>query len=512
MSLGNLTVKVMAVVIQAHSIKKRFPGVEALKGISITLESGKIYGLVGENGAGKSTFIKILMGLHQADAGYLIIRGMKLKSVKSPAVARNVLKMDAVFQESSLIPNLSIAENLFIDKLNKFYKKGVLDRGALKREAEKALEKVELKLDVEAPAATLTEDLKRLVEFARILVTDPDIIILDEVTAPLESTLVRMLFEKLRELKERGKTIILISHRLNEILEICDTIIVLKDGRLEGVVDNEGVENKAEIRQRIIQMMTGSETGLQFPEKIGLKKRGRLVLRVRGLSNDILKNINLDLYEGEIVGLAGLRGQGQSILLRAIVGLIPKMGEIYLDGQKIEIKNPKDAVKHGIFYLSDARDEEELWLTQDVLFNISNPSVRGRCTAGFVRKSIERRICNEIIAKLQVETPSLAQIVKNLSGGNRQKVVLGRKLLCKPKVFLADQPTKGLDISAKIEIYRLLRKLASEEGIPVLTVLNDLPEVVNLPDRVLVMREGTIVKEFSGEQISEEELLDSYYG
>ena len=503
----------MAVVIQAHSIRKRFPGVEALKGVSVTLESGKIYGLVGENGAGKSTFIKVLMGLHQADAGYLVIRGMKLKSVKNPAVARKVLKMDAIFQESSLIPNLSIAENLFIDRLAKFYKNGVLDKDALKREAEKVLEKVGLKLDVESPAATLTEDLKRLVEFARILLTDPDIIILDEVTAPLESTLVKMLFDKLRELKKRGKTIILISHRLNEILEICDKIIVLKDGKLEGVVDNEGVEDKAAVRQAIIRMMTGSEVGLQFPEKMGLKKKGKLVLRIRGLSNQYLKDIDIDLYEGEIVGLAGLRGQGQSMLLRTIVGLVPKKaGEIYLNGQKIEVKNPRDAVKHGLFYLSDARDEEELWLTQDVLFNISNPSVKERCVAGFVRKSVEKRICDEIITKLQVETPSLAQIVKNLSGGNRQKVVLGRKLLCKPKVFLADQPTKGLDISAKTEIYYLLRKLASEEGIPVLTVLNDLPEVVNLPDRVLVMREGRIVKEFSGEKISEEELLDSYYG
>ena len=503
----------MAVIIQAHSIRKRFPGVEALKGISITLEPGKIYGLVGENGAGKSTFIKILMGLYQADAGYLVIKGTKLRSVKNPAIARNVLKMDAVFQESSLIPNLSIAENLFISKLNKFYKNGVLDRSSLKEKAEKALEKVGLKLDVEAPAAILTEDLKRLVEFARILIMDPDIIILDEVTAPLESTTVKILFERLRKLKKQGKTIILISHRLNEVLDICDKIIVLKDGRLEGIVDNEGVENKVEIRQRIIRMMTGTEIGLQFPEKTGLEKRGRLVLRIRGLSNQVLKSINLDLYEGEIVGLAGLRGQGQSILLRTIVGLFPKdTGELYLNGQKIEIKSPKDAVKHGIFYLSDARDEEELWLTQDVLFNISNPSVKERCVAGFIRKSIERQICDEIITKLRVETPSLAQIVKNLSGGNRQKVVLGRKLLCKPKVFLADQPTRGLDISAKIEIYRLLRKLTSEEGIPVLTVLNDLPEVVNLPDRVLVMREGSIVKEFSGKEISEEELLDSYYG
>jgi len=503
----------MAVVIQAHSIKKRFPGVEALKGISINLESRKIYGLVGENGAGKSTFIKVLMGLHPADAGYLIIRGMKLKSIKSPAIARKSLKMDAIFQESSLIPNLSIAENLFIDRLNQFYKNGVLDRKTLRKEAEKALEKVGIKLDVESPAAVLTEDLKRLVEFARILLADPDIIILDEVTAPLESTVVKKLFEKLRELKSRGKTIILISHRLNEILEVCDKIIVFKDGKLEGIVDNEGIEDKLKVRQAIIRMMTGSEVGLQFPEKTGLKKKGKLILRIRGLSNEFLKDINIDLYESEIVGLAGLRGQGQSTLLRTIVGLIKKeKGEIYLNGEKVEIKNPRDAVKRGIFYLSDARDEEELWLTQDVLFNISNPSVRERSVAGFVRKSVERNICNDIVAKLRVETPSLAQIVKNLSGGNRQKVVLGRKLLSKPKVFLADQPTKGLDISAKTEIYSLLRKLASEEGIPVLTVLNDLPEVVNLPDRVLVMREGRIVKEFSGEKISEEELLDSYYG
>lgn len=503
----------MSVVIQAQSIKKRFPGVDALKGISVTFESGKIYGLVGENGAGKSTFIKVLMGLHQADAGYLIIRGMRLKGVKNPAMARKILKMDAVLQESSLIPNLSIAENLFIDRLSNFYKSGILDKNALKKKAEEVLEKMGLRLDVDSLAVKLTEDLKRLVEFARVLSMDPDIIILDEITAPLESTLVKTIFDKLRELKKRGKTVILISHRLGELLEICDKIIVLKDGILQGVIDNEGVENKTVIRQAIIRMMTGSDIGLQFPEKMGIKKKGKLVLRIRGLSNEFLKDINIDLYVGEIVGLAGLQGQGQSLLLRTIVGLVPKKtGEIYLDGRKIEVKSPKDAVKHGLFYLSDAPDEEELWLTQDVFFNISNPSVKERCIFGFVRKSIENNICREIVAKLRVETPSLAQIVKNLSGGNRQKVVICRKLLCKPKVFLADQPTKGLDISAKTEIYYLLRKLASEEGIPILTVLNDLPEVTNLPDRVLVIKEGRIVKEFSGEKINEEELLDSYYG
>jgi ABC-type sugar transport system ATPase subunit len=500
-------------MLSTYSLCKSFPGVTALRNVSICLQLGKIYGLVGENGAGKSTLIKVLMGVHKPDDGYIMIRGKKLTSIKDSSAARNELKIDAVFQESSLIDNLSVAENLFIDRLDKFRKRLLLDKGSIKKECEKVLQKIPVALDLDGPAGSLREDVKKLVEFSRILISDPDVVILDEVTAPLERTMVKRLFSLMREFKKAGKAVVFVSHRLDEVFEICDEIIVLRAGKVEAITENEGAGSKSSGRDSVIRMMTGVEIDSAFPQRTGLGKPRSLVLSTKVLGNEYLRSINLDLYAGEIVGLAGLSGQGQSMLLRTLAGLIPKKtGEVYVEGNRVDIRTPNDAMRNGLFYLSDMRDEEELWLSQDVVFNICSPSLKERSTMSFVRRSIERQVSDEIVSRLRVETPSLAQIVRNLSGGNRQKVILGRKLLSKPRIFLADQPTKGLDVPSKMEIYSLMRKLASEDRIPILTVLTDLPEVVNLPDRILVMREGAIVREFSGPTANEDTLLDSYFG
>ncbi|MBA7669236.1 Ribose import ATP-binding protein RbsA [subsurface metagenome] len=331
-------------------------------------------------------------------------------------------------------------------------------------------------------------------------------------TAPLVSSVVRKLFDIIKELKAKGKTIIFISHRLEEVLIICDKIIVLKDGNLEGIVDSSSKETLPLLRKTIIRMMTGTEKGLSFPEKTGLKLKGETVLSVKNIKNKYLKNISLEIHKGEIVALAGLRGQGQSSLLRTIAGLLFKEdGDIHIFGEKLRINNPRKAMDSGIFFVSDRRDEEELWLTHDVWLNISVASIGGRARFGFIQRKKDKETIQQMVSRLNIDTPSLAKIVSQLSGGNRQKVVLGKYLLARPKILLLNQPTKGLDVGAKVEIYHLLRKL-SNEGIPTLAVLTDLAEVVNLPDRLLVMREGEIVKEFSQERINEEELLDSYYG
>ena len=335
---------------------------------------------------------------------------------------------------------------------------------------------------------------------------------MDEMTAPLESSVVNNLFEIMRKMKKRGKTLVFVSHRLEEIFKICDEIIVLKDGSLEGIIDNIQEEDPILIRKKVIRMMTGTEKGLSFPEKTGLKRKGELVLSLREMTNKWLRNVSLDVRKGEIVALAGLRGQGQSNLLRTIAGLLPQQdGEVYILGRKIDIRNPKDAISNGIFYISDKRDEEELWLSHHVWLNISVASIDNRTRFGFIKRDEDKKAVEKMVSRLRIETPSLAQLVKNLSGGNRQKVVLGKYLLARPKILIVDQPAMGLDVATKGEIYHLLRRL-SNEGIPTLAVLTDLEEVVNLPDRLLVMREGQIVKEFSQERMDEEELLDSYYG
>lgn len=495
---------------KVNSITKHFPGVDALKGVTFPLEKGKIYGLVGENGAGKSTLIKILMGVHQPDRGEILINGKKVV-IKDTSHARSDFKMDAVFQEFSLIPQMSVAENIFLDMLEKFYNKGLIDRTKLETQAKKALNSVGLDLDITKPASQLTSVEKKLVELSRSLFHDPKILILDEITAPLESSTVNDLFKIMRDLKDKGKTLIFISHRLEEVLKICDEIIVLKDGALQGIITND-LKRSASLRKGVIRMMTGTEKGLLFPEKTGLKVRGEKVLSLKNIENNWLKGVSLDVHEGEIVALAGLRGQGQSILLRTVCGLIPKSGgHVYLNGEKAEIKSPKDAIENGVFYISDRREEEELWLTHDVWLNLSLVSMDNRSRLGFIKGKEDKEVVEKVVSRLRIETPSLAQIVRNLSGGNRQKVVLGKYLLARPKIIIADQPTKGLDVGAKIEIYHFLREL-SNQGIPTLVVLTDLSEVVNLPDRVLVMREGQVVKEFVEKKINEEELLDSYYG
>jgi ribose transport system ATP-binding protein len=502
----------MAEMVRVDSIRKRFPGVEVLKGVSFTLEEGKIYGLVGENGAGKSTLVKILMGIHQPDSGEIFIRGEKAR-IKDPSQARYTYRMDTVFQEHSLIPQLSIAENIFLDKLNGFYRRGLINWAALEKDAREALRAVSLNIDVTLPAGEFGEDEKSLIELSKTLSRDPEILILDEMTAPLESSVVSGLFDVMRSLKKRRKTLIFISHRLEEVFKICDDIIVLRDGNLEGVIPNDTPEDPQPIRKTVIGMMTGTERGLAFPEKTGARTRDEeIVLSLRNISNKWFKDISLEVHRGEIVALAGLRGQGQSKVLRTIAALLPQeMGEIEILGENLELNSPKDAIMNGIFYISDKRDEEELWLTHDVWLNISVASIADRTDFGFVRRGEDKKAVEGMVTRLRIETPSLAQIVRNLSGGNRQKVVLGKYLLARPKVLLVDQPTKGLDVGAKTEIYHLLRKL-SYEGIPTLAVLTDLEEVVNLPDRLLVMREGAIVREFSHHVMDETELLDSYYG
>jgi ABC-type sugar transport system ATPase subunit len=482
-----------------------------LKGISFTLEEGRIYGLVGENGAGKSTLVKILMGLFPPDEGEIYIAEERLQ-IRDPNQARYMFGIDAVFQEHALIPKMSIVENVFLDQLDSFHNRGLLNYRKMEAEARDVIGKVGLDLDVTLPVDAISAAEKSLIEFSKALHRNPKILILDEVTATLASDIVQDLFAIIRALKQAGKTIIFISHRLQEVLTICDEVLVLKDGSLQGHVDNSEKKDLASIRRKIILLMTGTEKGLHFPPRSKIESKAPIVLSLRNISNPQLRNINIDVHEGEIVALAGLRGQGQSILLRTVAGILAHLeGDISMRGEPRRIRNPFDAIKNGIFYVSDRRDEEDLWLSHDVWLNISLGSISNRAKFGVIRMKEDRQIIKDMVEKLRIETPSLSKIVQQLSGGNRQKVVLGKYLLSRPRILLMDQPTIGLDVGAKAEIYALLRELANE-GIPTLAVLTDLEEVVNLPDRILVMHEGVITREFMGVEVDEEELVDSYYG
>jgi len=496
--------------IRVESLYKYFPGVEALQEISFSLQSHKIYGLVGENGAGKSTLVKILTGIYRPDSGGIFVNGQEAK-INDPIHARKDYKIDAVFQEHSLIPELSIAENIFLTNLGDFYQKSFLSSNKLNTAAEKILKKVNFSIDVRKLAREISEDEKTYVELAKVLSRNPDIVIFDEVTAALESDDVEDLFKIIKSLKEEGKTIIFISHRLDEVLKFSDEIIVFKDGRLVGTINNSSKIDFDLKREKIINYMTGIKGGMQFPEKIGVGSKKKTILSIKDLNSKHLKNINLDIHENEIVGLAGLRGQGQSELLRTIAGILGKRkGTIIVNDEEVSIKSSYDALGAGIFYISDKRDQEELWLTHDIVFNTVLMSLDSRARASFFNKRNEEKRVEKMAERLKIESPSLDKYVQYLSGGNRQKVVLAKYLLAKPKILLLDQPTIGLDVEAKMEIYKILRELA-EEGIPTLALLTDREEILKLPDRILVMCEGEIIREFSERSVDEECLLDSYY-
>lgn len=496
----------MREVLRTKSVCKYFPGVKALKNITLTFEEGQIYGLVGENGAGKSTLIKCIMGYYQPTEGKLIVRGKEVK-IDNTYQARIRFGMDSIFQEAQLVSNLSIAENIFLLDLERFYNNGILDVAEIRKKARKALQKIDLDLDVTNTTDKLDESEKKWVEFAKILFYDSNFIIMDEFTAPMSRNEVEKLFGIMRDLKKEGKTIIFITHRLGETMEICDEILVLRDGNFEGRVKNEG--EKAYIRKKIVKLLTGKERGLQFPEKEGSTSK-KVIFATKNLENKWIKDVNLNIREREIVCLAGLRGQGQAKLLRTIIGDLPKeRGEVYLNDTKITPKDPQDAVKKGVIYISDNKDQDHLWLTQDVKFNISMPSIDKYSRFGFIVGKKQESNVREMVSKLKIGTPSIAQMVRNLSGGNRQKVVLAATMLQEPKLLLANQPTKGLDVGTKEQIYSLLRDIANQ-GIPILLVLTELEEILNLPDRVLVMQEGRLSKEFTG-KISAKELLSAYY-
>ncbi len=500
----------MQKLLQVRSLDKAWPGVHVLKGISFSLESGKIYALVGENGAGKSTMVKIIMGLEKPDSGELIIKGEKAK-IHNPIDARNKYKIDAVFQEHSLIPEMTVAENLALDFIHEFKTGPLISSAKLMEYADKVLSTVNLNLDSSRKVKTLSEGEKSIVELAKVIARDVDLIILDEITSALEFETVEKLVKLLMELKAKGKSFIFISHRMEEVLNYSDEILVLKDGTLSGQIDNEEKNDCEEKRRKIITLMTGLTCGLEFPQKKGAPGDAQDVLEVRHLSSKTLHDINLKVKTGEIVCLSGLSGQGQSELLRTITGVLPKKeGEILIEGKETKIRKIKDSMDNGVIYLSDKRDEEEIWGEHDLLFNMVMGSLHKRTKLGVINCKAEYETAQKMVERLKIETPGLEKLIRFLSGGNRQKVVIARYLLANPKLLVLDQPTVGLDIATKLEIYKLLRELA-DSGLSCLALFTERDEILKLPDRIVVMCEGSIVAEFDGLSVEEEELLHSYY-
>jgi ABC-type sugar transport system ATPase subunit len=488
----------MPPILKINGISKHFPGVQALREVTFEVEPKSIHAVIGENGAGKSTLMQIIAGVHQPDAGTVEFSEEIVKFAgPSDAQAKGIA---IVYQELNLAPNLSIAENIFLGIEPK--RSGVLlDRETLKNETLAVLRRLGLQHHPDTIVSTLTVAQQQLIEICKSLVRNPRLLILDEPTSSLSETESAILFRVIADLKAHGVTILYISHRLPEVFSLCDTLTVLRDGRHVRTVSIEQTTEAEAVR-----LMVGREL-LAF-HRHPVKPKGDTVLRVEHLSKkDQYEDISFELRRGEIMAMAGLIGAGRSEMALGIFGSPPAdRGEIFLRGSKVHFRRPKDAVMAGIAFVPEDRANMGLVLGAEVGANISSAALRRVARGPFVDRPAEHELIKKYVSRLRVRTPSYQQTARLLSGGNQQKVLLAKWLAVQPTVLIVDEPTRGVDIGTKAEIYGLFDELV-REGIAILVISSDLPEVLALADRILIMRHGRLTGELSRENATEEKVM-----
>ncbi len=494
-------------LLRMSGISKSFPGVRALQNVDLSVQAGECLALVGENGAGKSTLMKILSGVYAPDEGTIEIDGRTV--VPSNPHHAQQLGVSIIYQEFNLFPNMSIEENIFIGREPN--RSGIVDRSQMRKSALGYLRQVGVDLDPRSMVRDLSVAQQQMVEIAKALSYNARIVIMDEPTSALTDTEVRALFEIIRGLKARGLGIVFVSHRLEEIFEICDRITVLRDGRNVGELSTATATP-----DQVVRMMVGREMTDLF-QKENSSTSDQVVLEVRGLSRRgtqrddskvVLDGVDLQVRSGEIVGLAGLVGSGRTEVARAIFGADPfDSGEIYLEGQRVHVKSPAEAIGKGIALAPEDRKLQALVLALAIRENIALPNLGRLSRFGFVRRREERALADRYIQALSVRTPSMEQKVINLSGGNQQKVVLAKWLALNPKVLIVDEPTRGIDIGAKAEVHSLLSQLAAQ-GVAILMISSELPEILGMSDRIYVMREGKITGVLDRSEATEERVME----
>jgi len=490
------------IILQFDKLTKKFPGVVALDEVSFDIVRGEVHALVGENGAGKSTLIKIVTGVYQKTSGEVFYQGRSINFRSPHDALQNGIA--AIYQEFNLIPALTVAENIFMG--HHFVRGKFVDWEKIEEEAQKLLNFLEVDIDVNSRVRELGVAKKQVIEIAKALSHDAKVLIMDEPTAALAQKEIETLFRIIRSLKERGVTIIYISHRLEEVYEICDRVTVLRDGKFVATKSVE--ELKVE---ELIRMMVGREVGERFPRVS--HTIGEEVLRVEGLTrHGVLENISFSLHQREILGIAGMVGSGRTELLRAIYGVDPwEEGKIFIRGEEVNISSPPEAINLGIALLPEERKTQGLILLLSVMDNLGLPILPYIANAGFVDEDRLRQIGEEMVKTMNIKTPSLYQKVMYLSGGNQQKVVLGKWFARKCDIYLFDEPTRGIDVGAKAEIYQLMNHLISE-GAAIIMVSSELPEILAMSDRILVMREGKITGEVNREEANQELILQLALG
>ena len=482
---------------EMRGISKSFPGVKALDNVGFSVAEGEIRALVGENGAGKSTLMKILNGNYKKDSGEILIDGVPV-NITDPQVA-GAHGITIIFQELNLVDELSVAENIFAGRLSE--KGKLVNWKEINQKARQLLERIGFDADPTRLVGSLTVAEKQMVEIAKALSRNSRIILMDEPSATLTKNELDALFDIIRDLKKSGIAVIYISHRMEEIFEICETVTVMRDGQIIGTRDVASVTSA-----ELVEMMVGREMSSAYPTRNAVI--GDEVLRVEHLCRrDRKQDVSFSLHSGEVLGIAGLVGAGRTEIMRAVFGVdYIKSCDVYVRGQKVKINNPAQAKKHGIAFLTEDRRAEGLTLDFTVKANIVAANLPSICRGPFTSGKRENELADEYIQKIRIKTPSRSQKAGNLSGGNQQKVVVSKWLNADSDILIMDEPTRGIDVGAKREIYEIINDLASQ-GKSVILISSELPEVLAMSDRVLVVKDDAIAAELTGSDISAVEVM-----
>ncbi|MDC3423278.1 sugar ABC transporter ATP-binding protein [Aquibacillus sp. 3ASR75-11] len=487
------------------NINKAFSGNQVLQNVQLEVRRGEIHALMGENGAGKSTLVKVLTGIHQRDNGVIKINGQEvIFSNPKQAEEKGII---VIHQELNIIPYLTVTQNMFLGKDLTYGKTGILNKKEMRNKTEQNLRRLGVKnIHPDDIAGDLSVGKQQMIEIARALATNAELIVMDEPTAALTDREIKSLFEVVDSLKEQGVSIIYISHRMEEIFEICDRITVLRDGQYIGT------ENIADTSfQAIVKMMVGRELGERFPERDTMI--GDIVLEIENLEKTgLFKNIGFHVKEGEILGVAGLMGAGRTEIMETIFGFRKKdNGMIKMHGEPLSINHPSDAVKAGIGFISEDRKTKGLVIDTSIRKNIALTNLKTISNKGMITQSKEKKLVDELIQRLHIRTTGGEQEVKSLSGGNQQKVVIAKWLGIQPKVLILDEPTRGVDVGAKKEIYTIMNQL-TKSGVAIIMISSELPEVLGVSDRIMVIHEGKISDVFKRSEADQEKIMTAATG
>ena len=483
-------------ILSLNGITKEFPGVKALDDVTIHVERGTIHGLVGENGAGKSTLIKVLAGIYQPNAGEVVLEG-KTCHFSSPIEARRA-GISVVHQEIKLAEPLSVAENMFLG--NVMMKGGLVDWAGMRRRAQQIVDDLGMDIDINAQVSSLTVAKKQVVEIMHAINNNSRVLIMDEPSAVLTDRELEVMFRIVKQLRTKGITIIYISHRLDEVFDLCDNVSVLRDGQHINTLPISQVD-----RQGLINMMVGREMGQEYPKEPAVL--GDTILKVEHLSRGLLKDISFEVRSGKVFGISGLVGAGRTELARAILGIDkPESGKVYVRGKRVKYHTFSDAIRDGLGLIPEDRKLQGLVQIMSVKKNTTLVNMKRVIRGGVISSKLEEKLSQEYAKKLRVSTPSMDTEVQYLSGGNQQKVVIAKWLFQNSEILFLDEPTRGIDVGAKAEIYRLINQMV-KEGKTVIMISSEMPEILGMCDRIMVMHEGRKMGELMAGEATQEKIM-----